>query len=695
MSSLKETLKKTTAAALVVAATSGVAKAGDGHGHEKNKSPEASETPTQHIDAASTPWNDIKALLNEGEPKLSPEAEQMFYDKRMRAPTGQAAVVEYRMEHEGPNAVSGLMINVADKAAWNIENIANVQFKEGPLTENPRANVIQNTLAVQREDNPDIDIPGGSVLAGYADPRASFHRDKEDNYVREAPLGSDVRLTGRMESGTSLETKNMTQRLMQVVTAGMIDIDIKYGEAQAQLLRTTTHEKLHSVGLGHPHYPNDPKGVDISSKDQTDHTIMSYNENYDLPEVITPSPLDHQLLKEQFGENTKTNAGDTTYRLDMESRSDFSRVLEERDSSVVHRGYTQTIGDAGGKDVLDVTAHRGSDRESHVDLREGGNNPTKLTKGEFVETAVLIADGANIEDAKIVNGSIQGNDLDNRLEAEERAELAGGKGADTFVLKDGGVVKDFSIEDGDQLQLPKGAESVTIEEGSPSLLTRAKNLVMSKENIPSAVMKFKDAQGEEVASSVELKGMTADQAGAITIVTGGGEKVKASQLQDGSTGQVGQQAEAPATSSPSVEKGEFDVKGLAAKMMALAKDGKDIDALSANAVGQMKAAGLDTAPLLNAAARARDVLKTSREAQGAAQQSVQEGGQQEAVTQAPQSNKAEAKAQMEIKKNKRLISHLATGNVSQGNVVSKEKFGNLNPNPAAGQDKGKGAVGRA
>ena len=99
------------------------------------------------------------------------------------------------------------------------------------------------------------------------------------------------------------------------------------------------------------------------------------------------------------------------------------------------------------------------------------------------------------------------------------------------------------------------------------------------------------------------------------------------------------QASPPSTSA----KGGFDLKATIQKMQALARDGKDPSTVGAQAVGQMQAAGINTAPLMTAMAKAQETFKAKQqETQGKASEAPQQSSTQQ------QANTSQAEAKKEV-----------------------------------------------
>lgn len=205
------------------------------------------------------------------------------------------------------------------------------------------------------------------------------------------------------------------------------------------------HEIGHALGLKHPgDYGNGGSGPYLpSSLDDTNYTIMSYNDSDDnfYPDFgttggvrdsseftvyhATPMVLDIAAIQYIYGANMGYRTGNDTYTFDG------------------HTPFFETIWDAGGIDTIDVSAYT---LGTVIDLRPGHYSslylPPSANSGGYTATY----DGTNalgIAYGCIIENVIGSTSNDTIYENSASNTINGGDGTDTLVLA--GRFSDYRI----------------------------------------------------------------------------------------------------------------------------------------------------------------------------------------------------------------------------------------------------------
>ncbi|MCB5175005.1 M10 family metallopeptidase [Microvirga lenta] len=195
------------------------------------------------------------------------------------------------------------------------------------------------------------------------------------------------------------------------------------------------HEIGHALGLKHPFEKTSLEGSSklSASKDSYFQTVMSYSAKPGFSGhadfyPTTPMYLDILALQALYGQDTRTNAGNTVYRFSSSKK------------------YWQTVYDAGGRDTIVSTGSA----DSTIDLRPGKFStlgaPITFSNGSSTRKAVSIGPNTTIETAIGGSGDDRfiGNGAANTLRGEGGNDvlcgglgsdlLAGGAGRDIFVF---------------------------------------------------------------------------------------------------------------------------------------------------------------------------------------------------------------------------------------------------------------------
>jgi hypothetical protein len=201
------------------------------------------------------------------------------------------------------------------------------------------------------------------------------------------------------------------------------------------------HEIGHALGLKHPFEKSYDNSAEIAAGyDSHLHTVMSYSTKPFAQGVTadfhptTPMYLDLVAMRHLYGQDTRTNAGNTKYVF------------------AAGQKYWQTIDDAAGKDTI---SYAGS-MDCVIDLRPGRfstlSDPITFSDGTSTRGTVSIGPGVVIETAVGGSGSdaITGNGANNVLKGGDgRDRLIDGAGNDQL----------FGGRDDDYLRGGKGKDS--------------------------------------------------------------------------------------------------------------------------------------------------------------------------------------------------------------------------------------------
>jgi len=193
------------------------------------------------------------------------------------------------------------------------------------------------------------------------------------------------------------------------------------------------HEIGHTLGLKHPHddggtgHPTFAQ-MGIPELDIDWYTVMSYNDDYSSLELFdpaTPMVLDVLALQYLYGKNNTTNATNTTYTL-------------------IQNSMYQTIWDAGGTDVVDVSqsivgweiqlpTQNSALYSALVDTRVGYALPASEASLSSPFTLYwLMGDIENVTGSSF-DDTLLGNELSNSLIGNAGNDiLNGGAGTDTM-----------------------------------------------------------------------------------------------------------------------------------------------------------------------------------------------------------------------------------------------------------------------
>jgi serralysin len=199
------------------------------------------------------------------------------------------------------------------------------------------------------------------------------------------------------------------------------------------------HEIGHAIGLTHPGEYNAAEGDGPITyvgdaeyyEDSRQYTVMSYfsetNTGASFGGRYAAVPLLDDIAGAQveYGVNTSTRTGDTTYGFNSNAGRDYFLAASSTTRLIF------AVWDAGGRDTFDFS---GFTQNQVIDLREGFFSNVGSLVGN-----VAVAQGAKIENAiggsggDTLNGNALGNDLRGNAGADR---LIGEAGADTL---DGGT----------------------------------------------------------------------------------------------------------------------------------------------------------------------------------------------------------------------------------------------------------------
>lgn len=214
------------------------------------------------------------------------------------------------------------------------------------------------------------------------------------------------------------------------------------------------HEIGHTLGLKHPGAYDVLEGEVggpylPAATDNTDYTIMSYNESYAwyYNESYASSPMlyDIQAIQYLYGANMFYRTGNDTYRF-----TDATAPL--------------AIWDAGGYNTFDFSATTGA---TVIDLNAGGFSSTANFMGN-----VSIAYGVTVQAAVAGNGGslIFGNDAGNTITGGTGSDdIWLGAGSDTVNAGGGGDTVHFNGNIGDYLLSLSGTTLLVAGEGNDRL----------------------------------------------------------------------------------------------------------------------------------------------------------------------------------------------------------------------------------
>lgn len=212
--------------------------------------------------------------------------------------------------------------------------------------------------------------------------------------------------------------------------------EMDYGTYNRRLM---LHEIGHGMGLAHPGPYNGSSATYADAdhwNDSRQYTVMSYwsetNTNASFGHMSTLGLHDILAIQIEYGVNTSTRTGDTTYGFNSNAGDAYDFTSTRTTSSgteTQNLDMAFSIWDAGGIDTLDFS---GSTTGTAMDLREGGFSSVN---GQIYN--VSIAYGAVIENAV-------GSDFDDEMLGNwAQNHMEGGTGNDII---QGGALTEFVLD---------------------------------------------------------------------------------------------------------------------------------------------------------------------------------------------------------------------------------------------------------